>query len=158
MLADEITADLRAIREDAVTEAQTTGQRVKRTLKSKGIRYGEIIARPDGQVVTSEIEGVNPDLRVRPFFHHGQTISIREFIIGAFKDEMGLQSPDPILCAVNGPRQSSAGSEPHPGLFLIRRRIYLNAHRSAMQETMATVTGSPMRLIPRSSITWSFTC
>ena len=103
MLADEITGDLRVIRNDAVVEAQETGSRITRSLRSKGINYGKITARPDGQVVTSDIEGVDTDLRVRPFFHHGQTISIREFIVGAFKDKMGLQSPDPVLCAATDP-------------------------------------------------------
>lgn len=103
MLADEVTTDLRAIRDDAVADALETGRQITWSLESKGINYGEITARPDGRVVTSQIEGIDPDLRVRPFFHQGQTISIREFIVGAFKDEMGLQSPDPVLCAVTDP-------------------------------------------------------
>lgn len=52
---------------------------------------------------TSEVIGVDIDLRIRPLFHHGSTVSIREFIIGAFKDEMGLQAVDPVLCAVTDP-------------------------------------------------------
>lgn len=67
------------------------------------IQFGQLTAFPDGTVDTSLVEGVNADLRIRPFFHHGQTISIREFIIGAFNDEMGLQAHDPILCAVTDP-------------------------------------------------------
>ncbi len=39
----------------------------------------------------------NPDLRVRPFFLHGETISIREFLVGAFNAEMGLEANDPDL-------------------------------------------------------------
>jgi hypothetical protein len=38
---------------------------------------------------------VNPDLRVRPFFLQGGTISIREFAVGAFDAEMGLEAVDP---------------------------------------------------------------
>jgi CxxC motif-containing protein (DUF1111 family) len=49
------------------------------------------------------VVGVNPDLRVRPFFAHGGTISIREFAVGAFKNEMGLEAFDPcILTASRG--------------------------------------------------------
>ena len=40
------------------------------------------------------MRGVNPDLRVRPFFAEGDTTSIREFVVGAFNDEMGLQAVD----------------------------------------------------------------
>ncbi len=48
-------------------------------------------------VNTSGVVGVNPDLRVRPFFAQGGTISMREFLVGAFNAEMGLESPDPDL-------------------------------------------------------------
>src|SRR4029453_14134730 len=70
MLADEITADLRAIRTRAVADAARTGSAVTRPLTSKAISYGRIRATPDGNVDTSAVEGVDPDLRVRPFFHH----------------------------------------------------------------------------------------
>jgi hypothetical protein len=99
MLADEITADLRAIRAQALTQAQHSGQAVTRPLTSKGVRYGRIKALPDGSVDTARVEGVNADLRVRPFFAHGGTISIREFVVGAFNAEMGLEADDPVLAA-----------------------------------------------------------
>lgn len=96
-LGDEITKDLRAIRDAAVKQAKKRKRRVKAKLKSKGIRYGSITAHPDGTVDTSRVEGVNADLRVRPFFAQGGTISMREFMVGAFNAEMGLESPDPDL-------------------------------------------------------------
>ena len=44
-----------------------------------------------------------PDLRVRPFFAHGGTMSIREFVIGALNNEMGLQALDPeVTSAADG--------------------------------------------------------
>ena len=97
MLADEITYDLRAIRAEAFAKAQQQGHAVTRALHSKGIQYGQITAFPNGSVDTSQVAGVNPDLRVRPFFAHGGTISIREFAVGAFKNEMGLEAFDPCL-------------------------------------------------------------
>lgn len=103
MLADEITKDLRRIRGQAISEAEQSGSSVTLRLRSKGIKFGSITAGPDGTVDTSNVIGVNPDLRVRPFFHQGGTISMREFIIGAFKDEMGLQTADPILCLATDP-------------------------------------------------------
>ncbi len=105
MLADEITNDLRAIRAQAIAEARIANRRITKTLSSKGINYGSINAGPDGTVDTNDVRGVNPDLRVRPFFLHGQKISIREFLVGAFNDEMGLQSVDPeMMQAHNGAR------------------------------------------------------
>jgi hypothetical protein len=119
MLADEITADLRRIRDEALAAATTGGRSdgrrsrggrrdggagaTTRRLVSKGISFGSITALPDGTLDLSRVEGVDEDLRVRPFFHHGETVSIREFSIGAFKAEMGLEAPDEILCAVTDP-------------------------------------------------------
>ncbi len=97
MLADEITTDLRAIRKAATDQARKTTSDVTRNLRSKGIDYGKITAQSDGTVDISDVKGVDTNLRVKPFFHHGGTISIREFIVGAFNDEMGLQAVDPEL-------------------------------------------------------------
>jgi hypothetical protein len=97
MLADEITADLRAGRTAAIAEAQQRGRNVTRALRSKGISYGAITAHPDGSVDTAHVDGVDPDLRIRPLFAHGGTISIREFVVGAWNAEMGMQAVDPDL-------------------------------------------------------------
>jgi hypothetical protein len=99
MLADEITADLRAIRARAIDRAKRQGKPVTSPLSSKGIDYGAITAHPNGRVDTSRVDGVNPDLRVRPFLAHGGTISLREFIVGALDGEMGLHAQDLELTA-----------------------------------------------------------
>jgi hypothetical protein len=105
MLADEITGDLRRIRRRAVRLAASEKRAVRLPLTSKGVQYGFLTALPDGRVETGEVVGVDPDLRVRPFFHHGGTISIREFIVGALRAEMGLEAVDPdLLTASRGGR------------------------------------------------------
>jgi hypothetical protein len=128
-IAEEITADLRQQKAealDAAVNGTSPGQSElcsrnptnpacggtppgPRTvdLESKGIRFGRLTALPNGTVDTSEVDGVDADLRVKPFFHQGGTISMREFIIGAFKAEMGLESPDEVLCAVTEPGAST---------------------------------------------------
>src|SRR3989454_8809205 len=83
MLADEITSDLRRIRQQAITQAAGSGHSVTLPLISKGISYGTITASSTGSVDTSKVQGVDPDLRVKPFFGEGSTISMREFIVGA---------------------------------------------------------------------------
>ncbi|HEU5468511.1 MAG TPA: di-heme oxidoredictase family protein [Steroidobacteraceae bacterium] len=103
MIADEITADLRQLRARAIAQAAARGRPVSLDLVSKGISYGSIRAKPDGAVDASGVRGVDTDLRVKPFFAHGGTTSIREFVVGAFNDEMGLQAVDPLL------RQAAAG-------------------------------------------------
>ena len=97
MLADEITTDLRLIRSRAQAQAKQGGLPVTTPLSSKGITYGSITAKADGSVDTSQVVGVDPDLRVRPFFAHGGTISIREFVVGALNNELGLQAVEPGL-------------------------------------------------------------
>ena len=103
MLADEITKDLRFIQASAISQAALFGGSVTLPLISKGIDYGFITAHSDGSVDTSAVEGVDLDLRVRPFFAQGGTVSMREFLVGAFNAEMGLEAPDVDLidAAVN---------------------------------------------------------
>src|SRR5262249_48426871 len=90
---------LEAIRSQTLIEARRRGRDVRMPLRSKGVNYGWTAARPDGSVDASAVEGVDQDLRVRPFFAHGGTISIREFVVGALKNEMGLEAVDPDLAA-----------------------------------------------------------
>jgi Di-haem oxidoreductase, putative peroxidase len=98
MLADEITADLRAIRDTAIALARQRHRPVTLKLVGKGIQYGSLTAAASGSLDTSGVRGVDPDLRVRPFFAEGSTISIREFVVGALHNEMGLEaSNDPDL-------------------------------------------------------------
>jgi hypothetical protein len=105
MLADEITGELRTIRAEARAAAVAQGRPVTRRLRSKGIEFGSLTARPDGSVDTSRVEGVDADLRVRPLFAHGGTISLREFIVGAARVEMGLDAlndPDLVVASSGG--------------------------------------------------------
>jgi mono/diheme cytochrome c family protein len=103
MLADEMTATLRKIRADALQTAIINGFPVTASLNAKGVDFGTIEAFPNGTVDTSNVVGVNPDLRVRPFFHDGRLFAIREFVVGAFNAEMGLEAPDPdLLVASSG--------------------------------------------------------
>ncbi len=97
MLADEITGDLRSIRDRAITQAANRGHSVTLPLRSKGVDYGTITATPSGTVDTSGVQGIDPDLRVKPFFAEGRGISVREFVVGALHKEMGLEVNDPDL-------------------------------------------------------------
>jgi Di-haem oxidoreductase, putative peroxidase len=117
MLADEITGELREIRKQAIDRAVLSAYPVTLPLIGKGIRYGLIRGLPNGGVDTSLVLGVDPDLRVRPFFAQGGEFSMRAFIVGAFKDEMGLESADPVLCGVTDSSQAIATTTPS-GLVL----------------------------------------
>jgi len=100
MLADEITADLRVIREEAIFQARAQGRTVTLELWSKGIDYGRITALSNGTVDTSQVQGVNPDLRVRPLFAEGRDFSIRILAVNAWRNAMGLIAEDPDLAAI----------------------------------------------------------
>lgn len=97
MLADEITTDLRSIRQQAMVAAVRSGRTVTAALNSKGINYGSIAVSPSGAVDYSQIQGIDSDLRIKPFFAEGTAISMREFIVGALHKELGLEVNDPDL-------------------------------------------------------------
>ena len=99
MLGDEITGEIRDQRNNALNAARSQNRNVTVSLNSKGVNYGSITARPNGTVDTTQLRGVDADLRVKPFFAHGATTSIREFVVGAFNDEMGLQAIDLLTIA-----------------------------------------------------------
>ena len=101
MIADEMTQELRNIQYDAIRRAIARERPVTVRMHSKGVDFGSLRARPDSFVETDRLRGVDEDLRVRPFFAQGGGFSIREFIVGAFNDEMGLQSADPDLATAS---------------------------------------------------------
>jgi cytochrome c553 len=95
MIADEMSKEMRKIRDNAILVAAASGQPVTATLITKGVNFGTITAFPNGTVDTTNVQGVNTDLRIRPFRLDGRFIAIREFLIDAFNGEMGLQAVDP---------------------------------------------------------------
>ena len=112
MLADEITSDLRAIRAQAIATAQAKHQPVTRQLISKTISYGAITANPDGTVDISKVRGVNPDLRVRPFFADRS----------ASRGSDPSPSPKTVFAALCQPFGSLRGARSANGIASSRRR------------------------------------
>ena len=101
MLADEITTELRGQLDRATKLAVLYNHNVTVLLNSKGIGYGTAIAHPDWSVDLTGLVGIDPDLRVKPFFAQGKAFSIRDFVVGALNAEMGLQAVDPDLLAAS---------------------------------------------------------
>ena len=100
MLAREITADLRSIR-DSIEPGQSKG------LISKRIDFGRLTRNRDGSWDTSKVTGlpaesllspppVNPmdppSLVIRPWHQAGAVVSLREFSNNAFNQHHGMQS------------------------------------------------------------------
>ncbi len=92
LLAREMTADLQATRADAVARARASGAEVRADLVSKGVRFGFIVAHPDGVVDLESVEGVDADLIVRPFSRKGVFTSLRQFTINALNAHHGMEA------------------------------------------------------------------
>lgn len=91
LLAKEMTADLQALRRVAQEEV---GEAVD--LVSKGVSFGRIVARTDGTLDTSEIEGIDPDLVVRPFGRKGEFPSVHAFDLAALQFHLGIQPTEVV--------------------------------------------------------------
>lgn len=94
MLAREMTADLHALRAQAISQAVQQGAPVTLPLDTKGVNFGLITGRPDGSADASAVEGVNADLIIRPFHQKGVVVSVREFTNNAYNHHHGMQSAE----------------------------------------------------------------
>ncbi len=92
LLAREMTADLQAIRAEAIAQARATGEERRADLVSKGVRFGWIVAHPDGMVDLDSVDGVDADLIVRPFSRKGVFASLRQFTINALNAHHGMEA------------------------------------------------------------------
>ena len=92
LLAREMTDELQAIRADALATAQRDGGPVTRSLSAKGVRFGSVTARPDGILDVSRVEGVDPDLVIRPFTQKGVIVGLRQFTVNALNHHHGMQA------------------------------------------------------------------
>ncbi len=92
MLAREMTAELLRQRSVALGSARRLGRNYEVELNAKGVKFGSIVGRPDGTFDASKLEGVDPDLVIKPFSFKGVVISIREFTINALNHHHGIQA------------------------------------------------------------------
>ncbi len=94
MLGREMTADLQAIRDEAIEEAKASGSPVSKDLLTKGVSFGQITANPDGTLDTLQVVGVDDDLVVKPFHQAGVVRSLREFTVNAYNHHHGMQADE----------------------------------------------------------------
>ena len=90
-LAAEMSADLQALRVRITAAAREQGPLTWR-LVSKGVSFGTITGGPDGAVDLSGVEGVDPDLVVRPFGWKGDAARLRSMVEEASRLHFGAQS------------------------------------------------------------------
>ncbi len=80
------------IRARAVITSRELAAPVTVALETKGVHFGSITVSSGGAVNTAQVQGVNPDLIVRPFHQKGAVVSLREFSNNAMNHHHGMQS------------------------------------------------------------------
>lgn len=94
LLAKEMSRDLQIERAAAIADAKSLGTPVTRDLMSKGVNFGSITANPNGSVDTNAVEGVDSDLRIRPFHAKGHVSTIRIFTRDALNRHHSVQATE----------------------------------------------------------------
>jgi hypothetical protein len=86
LLGKEMTADLQALKQIAIANPN-----VPVALVTKGVDFGIIVVSQTGNVNTSRIVGVDPDLVVKPFGRKGEFATVRQFDQSALMFHLGMQ-------------------------------------------------------------------
>jgi len=113
-LAAEMTRDLHAARERLVERARAEGRAVETKLVTKGVDFGVLRASEDGSVDAAGVDGVDPDLVVKPFGWKGTFATIRDFISESLQLHFGIQSEDLVREHARHPDPGLAGSGSDP--------------------------------------------
>src|SRR5207245_5724462 len=79
---------------------------------SKGVRFGSVVAKPDGTTDSSGIQGVDPDLVVRPFGWKGRESKLRRFIEGGLRVHFGMQTVASVNGHCKNPNPNTFGTGP----------------------------------------------
>jgi len=91
-LAAEMSADLQAIRHEALADAAAQDRSIRVELYAKGVGFGAIEAHADGSLDTGDLEGIDDDLQVKPFGWKGTFPTLRRVIEDAALIHFGIQS------------------------------------------------------------------
>lgn len=94
LLAREMTNDLHNIRRTALRQARSSKTNVVLPLLTKGVSFGQVTAFADGRIDTSDFEGVDDDLIIKPFSQKGVMTSLRQFTVNALNHHHGMQASE----------------------------------------------------------------
>jgi Di-haem oxidoreductase, putative peroxidase len=112
LLAREMTADLHALRADAVRRAYATRSIAEVKLETKGILFGWLTIKPDGMADFTRLEGIDNDLVVRPFSQKGVFTSLRQFTVNAMNAHFGMMATERFGVRWTGSRTFGGSSVP----------------------------------------------
>jgi cytochrome c553 len=111
VLAEEMTAELQQIRQNARNAACGTAGFAQANLTTKGVNFGVYrVSRTSGPQnppcpfndQSSTFQGISSDLVVRPFQWKGTVTMIRDFVRGAMHNENGVQAVEIVGAGVDG--------------------------------------------------------
>ncbi len=91
-LAREMSGQLQAQAAGVRERAKAEGRRVEQALTTKGVSFGRIAAGPDGTLDYRAVEGVDPDLTIRPFGWKGHQATLRDMAEESLHIHQGLLS------------------------------------------------------------------
>lgn len=95
LLAEDMTAELQKIKTQAGVEACKSGKSLSHALTAKTVSYGVIKAsclNGKPQYDLSGVKGIMSDLVVRPFQWKKSMLSVRDFVLDAAHNEIGMQA------------------------------------------------------------------
>jgi len=91
-LAREMSAELQAEAAGARERAKAEGHAVEQALTTKGVSFGRVTAEPDGTLDSRLVDGVDPDLTIRPFGWKGHQATLRDMAEESLHLHQGLLS------------------------------------------------------------------
>jgi hypothetical protein len=116
----EMSAELSAQAADALGQARQTQAAVTVDLQAKGTHFGRLTAQPDGRLDTTEVQGIDPDLVVRPFGWKGIFATLRPFVAHSAQIHFTLQA-EALVAAPGG--LELGGPAPDPDRDGVTREI-----------------------------------
>ncbi len=107
LLAREMSSELQAQAQSARERATAEGREIEQELSTKGVSFGRVTARPDGTLDYGGLEGVDPDLTIRPFGWKGHQATLRDMAEESFHIHQGLLSKRIQLAVGDGSLDSA---------------------------------------------------
>ncbi|MFA0811497.1 di-heme oxidoredictase family protein [Microbulbifer epialgicus] len=89
LVGREMTHELQGLKQYALDNPGTIVN-----LDTKSVNFGSIVADGSGNLDTSNVEGIDVDLIVRPFGRKGDNASVREFDVTALAFHLGMQAAE----------------------------------------------------------------
>jgi hypothetical protein len=155
VVGQEMTADLAAQRAEARDRALADNEAVTVNLASKGVYFGQLTVAPNGDGTVSEdtsaVEGVDADLRIKPFGYKGVWRDLRAFLLGSTHFHMNLQAEELLAGVADGSiAEVDVGNGPaddDPDNDGVTREL-TEGQITAMEAFLATLDAPQIRIPP----------